>query len=93
MAGTEFGVCVVVLIMTNILSNFMSNNAAVTIVMPITLSLAQTLEYNLPLAIACRNCCQPSAFHPDLHDLYHHDDQCGELYRFKTLFSVCRWSG
>lgn len=54
LAGSAFGVCVIVLIMTNILSNFMSNNAAVTIVMPIALALAQTLSYDpLPLAIAC----------------------------------------
>lgn len=49
-----FGFCLVILILSTVLSNFMSNNVSVTIIAPIALSVAQQLGYDpLPLMLAC----------------------------------------
>ena len=87
LAGTEFGVCVIILVLTNFLSNFMSNNAAVTIVMPIALALARTLGYNpLPLAIACGIAANQALATPICTTPITMVTAVG--YRFKHLFCI-----
>lgn len=52
--STSFGLCVLTLILSTVLSNFMSNNISVTIIAPMVLAVAQQLGYNpLPLILAC----------------------------------------
>lgn len=52
--STPFGLCVLTLILSTVLSNFMSNNISVTIIAPMVLAVAQQLGYNpLPLILAC----------------------------------------
>lgn len=49
-----FGFCLVILILSTVLSNFMSNNVSVTIIAPMALAVAQQLGYDpLPLMLAC----------------------------------------
>lgn len=48
-----FGICVLVLLTATIVSNFMSNNAAVTVTMPIAMSIAVIMDADpLPFAVA-----------------------------------------
>lgn len=53
LAQSEFSLCVVLFIVGTLLSNVMSDNAAVAIMVPITIALAQQLGYNaVPMVLA-----------------------------------------
>ena len=52
--STAFGLCIVTLVLSTILSNFMSNNISVTIIAPMVLAVSEQLGYDpLPLILAC----------------------------------------
>lgn len=43
LAGSPFGMCVLILVISSVMSNFMSNNSAVVIMAPIAIAVAQRL--------------------------------------------------